>query len=215
MNFVEQPIRRDLSDGTSGRDYRERPNAARKWPIHYDSVGLLAIIADIATIALISIFCGLYHLQGLEPSSAIGKSLGSAIVVSALFISLMKIRGMAVSSRSRTRQFRPRYLTLRRKARRTAGCGYPAVALRRRPRDVTSACYNRQEFVDDPGGRRPLRNEQPVDLPRVALTQQSTTGDAPIHLVARTPLIGLALAAVAGAVVQRIMPANVTTDAWS
>src|SRR6266581_704184 len=94
MNFMEQPTRRDLSDRGSDRDYRGRPHEARKWPIHYDSVGLLAIMVDVATIVLVSVFCGLYHLQGLETSSAIGKSLGSAILVSALFISLMKIRGM-------------------------------------------------------------------------------------------------------------------------
>ena len=94
MNFVEQPTRRELSDHLSGRDYRGRPQAARKWPIQYESVELLAIVADIAMIASISILCSLLHLQGLEPSNAIGKSLGSAIVVSALFIPLMKIRGM-------------------------------------------------------------------------------------------------------------------------
>jgi Undecaprenyl-phosphate glucose phosphotransferase len=94
MNFVEQPIRRDLSDHMSGHVYRGRLHAARKWPIQYDSVGLLAIMADIAMIVAISIICSLLHLQGLEPSNAIGKSLGSAIVVSALFIPLMKIRGM-------------------------------------------------------------------------------------------------------------------------
>jgi putative colanic acid biosysnthesis UDP-glucose lipid carrier transferase len=94
MNFVEQPIRRDLSDHGPGRDYHERPHHARKWPIHYESVGLLAITADIATIILVSVFCSLYHLQESETSIAIGKSLGSAVLVSVLFISLMKIRGM-------------------------------------------------------------------------------------------------------------------------
>jgi putative colanic acid biosynthesis UDP-glucose lipid carrier transferase len=95
MNFVKQPISADLSVGVSARDLEEQPHAGRKWPIHYDSVELLAIVADFATIVLASVFSGLsYHLQDLGTSGDIGKSLGAAILVSALFISLMKIRGM-------------------------------------------------------------------------------------------------------------------------
>jgi putative colanic acid biosynthesis UDP-glucose lipid carrier transferase len=58
-------------------------------------VELLAIVADFATIVLISVFSGLsYHLQASGTPGDIGKFLGSAVLVSALFISLMKIRGM-------------------------------------------------------------------------------------------------------------------------
>jgi putative colanic acid biosynthesis UDP-glucose lipid carrier transferase len=56
----------------------------------------LAIVTDLATIVLASVLSGLsYHLFQ-EPGTPVdvGKSLGSAILVSALFISLMKIRGM-------------------------------------------------------------------------------------------------------------------------
>lgn len=96
MNFVEQPIARDLSDHASDRGYRgEQAHKVRKWPIRYDSVGMVAILADAATIVLVSVLCGLaYYLRGPEMAGGIGKSLGSAILVSALFISLMKIRGM-------------------------------------------------------------------------------------------------------------------------
>src|ERR1700722_20133674 len=94
MNSVEQPIRRDLSGRVSGFD--ERPSGERKWPVHYDSVELLAMVADVATIVFISLICGLcYQLQASgTPAAEIGKSFGSAILVSALFISVMKIRGM-------------------------------------------------------------------------------------------------------------------------
>jgi putative colanic acid biosysnthesis UDP-glucose lipid carrier transferase len=96
MNFVKHPIGVDLSDSVSVLGPDEQPHGARKWPIHYDSVEPLAIVADLATIVLASVFSGLsYHL--LQESGApvdVGKSLGSAILVSALFISLMKIRGM-------------------------------------------------------------------------------------------------------------------------
>jgi putative colanic acid biosynthesis UDP-glucose lipid carrier transferase len=95
MNFVDQHIRRDVSARVSGRGFGGQRHRGRKWPIHYDSVELLAIIADVATIVLMSVLCGLwYDLQVSGTSGEIGKSLGSAILVSALFISLMKIRGM-------------------------------------------------------------------------------------------------------------------------
>src|SRR6202795_290151 len=95
MNFVKQPIGVEISDGVSARGLDERPQGGRKWPIHYDSVELLAIVADLATIVLASLFSGLsYHLQESGTPGDIGKYLGSAILVSALFISLMKIRGM-------------------------------------------------------------------------------------------------------------------------
>jgi putative colanic acid biosynthesis UDP-glucose lipid carrier transferase len=68
----------------------------RKWPIRYDFIEPLTILADIATIVLSSLIAGpLYHyLQNTETANYVSKSLGSAIIVSALFISLMKIRGM-------------------------------------------------------------------------------------------------------------------------
>jgi putative colanic acid biosynthesis UDP-glucose lipid carrier transferase len=95
MNFVKQPIGVDLSDGGSAHGLDEQPRGGRKWPIHYDSVEPLAIVADFAGIVLASVFSGLsYHLQQSGTLGDIGKSLGSAILVSALFISLMKIRGM-------------------------------------------------------------------------------------------------------------------------
>jgi putative colanic acid biosysnthesis UDP-glucose lipid carrier transferase len=95
MNFVKHPIGVDISDGNSARGLDEQQHGGRKWPIHYDSVELLAIVADLATIVLASVFSGLsYHLQESGTPGDIGKSLGSAVLVSALFISLMKIRGM-------------------------------------------------------------------------------------------------------------------------
>ena len=95
VNFVEQPIGVDLSDGVSACGLAEQPHAGRKWPIHYDSVEPLAIVADLGTIVSASVFSGLsYHLQEYGTPGDISKSLGSAILVSVLFISLMKIRGM-------------------------------------------------------------------------------------------------------------------------
>src|SRR3979490_417080 len=96
MNFVKRPIGVDLSDGVSVPGLDEQPRGARKWPIHYDSVEPLAVVADLATIVLASVFSALSSpfFQGSGAPVDVGKSLGSAILVSALFISLMKIRGM-------------------------------------------------------------------------------------------------------------------------
>jgi putative colanic acid biosynthesis UDP-glucose lipid carrier transferase len=86
MNFVERHLGVELPDDVSGR---------RKWPIHYDSVEPLAVVADVATITLASVLSGfLYHLYGTGTADEFGKSVGAAILVSALFISVMKIRGM-------------------------------------------------------------------------------------------------------------------------
>src|SRR5437879_8628142 len=94
MNCGKQPIGADISEGVSARGL-EQLHAGRKWPLHYDSVEPLAIVTDLATIVVSSVFCGLsYHLQEWDTPGDISKYLGSAILVSTLFISLMKIHGM-------------------------------------------------------------------------------------------------------------------------
>jgi putative colanic acid biosysnthesis UDP-glucose lipid carrier transferase len=94
VNFVEQPEPRG-PDGISAGVLSGRESDGRRWPIHYDSVEPLAIVADIATITVSSVLSGLlYHLQDAGTANDISKALGSAILVSALFCSLMKIRGM-------------------------------------------------------------------------------------------------------------------------
>src|SRR6266849_1861705 len=91
MNFVKHPIGVDLSDGVSVPALDGQSHGGRKWPIHYDSVEPLAIVTDLATIVLASVFaCLSYHL--FQESGApldVGKALGSAILVSALFIALI------------------------------------------------------------------------------------------------------------------------------
>ena len=95
MNFVKRQIDVDISQDVSARGFDELPAGERKWPIHYDSVAPLAVVADLATILLASVFSEfLSHLYGAGTPGDVGKSVGSAILVSALFISVMKIRGM-------------------------------------------------------------------------------------------------------------------------
>ena len=95
VNSVKRSVGVDLSDSVLVRSLGEQPQAGRKWPIHYSAVESLAIVVDLATIVLASVLSGLsYHLQESGTPGDVSKYFGSAILVSALFISLMKIRGM-------------------------------------------------------------------------------------------------------------------------
>jgi putative colanic acid biosynthesis UDP-glucose lipid carrier transferase len=95
MNFVNRHIATDAVSEVAPGGFGPSLKAERKWPIHYDSMEPLAVVADLATITLASVISGfLYHLYETGTPGDIGKSVGSAILVSALFISVMKIRGM-------------------------------------------------------------------------------------------------------------------------
>ncbi|HKB90027.1 MAG TPA: hypothetical protein VKC60_05870, partial [Opitutaceae bacterium] len=77
---MKQPIGGDISDGGVSARGLDPPHGGRKWPIHYESVEPLAIVADFATIVLASVFSSLsYHLAS-GTSDDVGKSLGSAIL---------------------------------------------------------------------------------------------------------------------------------------
>src|SRR5450631_1012741 len=94
VNFLKQPEALG-PDRISVRPLTDRPSEGRKWPLHYAAVESFAMVADIATITVSSVLSGLlYHLLSAGTVNDVSKSLGSAILVSALFISLMKLRGM-------------------------------------------------------------------------------------------------------------------------
>ncbi|WP_257170261.1 undecaprenyl-phosphate glucose phosphotransferase [Bradyrhizobium sp. SRS-191] len=94
MHYVDQPETLDRN-GMPTALLAERQVQARKWPVHYAAVEPFAIAADIATITTSSVLSGfLYHLQDAAGANDVSKSVGLAILVSALFVSLMKIRGM-------------------------------------------------------------------------------------------------------------------------
>ena len=61
MNFVERHIGVEISDDVSARGLDELPRGERKWPIHYDSVEPLAVVADLATITLASVISGFFY----------------------------------------------------------------------------------------------------------------------------------------------------------
>ena len=59
MNFVKRPLGVDLSVDLAVGGLDDESQRGRKWPIHYDSVELLAIVADFAPILLASVLAGL------------------------------------------------------------------------------------------------------------------------------------------------------------
>jgi Undecaprenyl-phosphate glucose phosphotransferase len=68
---------------------------ARKWPISYRSVSLLAIGCDVAIILGSGVACGiLYSFETFGDPGDLLRYFGSAAVVTALFISLMKGRDL-------------------------------------------------------------------------------------------------------------------------
>ncbi len=94
VRLVKQPVA--LSpDGLSVHGKHECQYEGSTWPIHYDFIEPLAILADIATIVLFSVVAGplCHYLQDAGTADYVSKSLGSAILVSALFVSLRKSEG--------------------------------------------------------------------------------------------------------------------------
>jgi putative colanic acid biosynthesis UDP-glucose lipid carrier transferase len=68
---------------------------ARKWPISYRSVSLLAIGCDVAIILICGVASGiLYNLEAFGAPGDLVRYFGSTAVVAALFISLMKGRDL-------------------------------------------------------------------------------------------------------------------------
>ena len=91
MNFIKRDI--DVVRSVAVTGLRE-PQPARKWPITYDSVEIITVLADAAIILATSIIAGLsYSLYTGAPVDML-QCTGSAAIVAALFISLMKSREM-------------------------------------------------------------------------------------------------------------------------
>jgi Undecaprenyl-phosphate glucose phosphotransferase len=91
MNFVE-PLSGVIGVHAETLPPRQR---SRKWPFSYRSVSLLSVTADTATILLCGVLSGiLYSLIALGIPGEILDYVGSAAVVAALFVSLMKARDL-------------------------------------------------------------------------------------------------------------------------
>ncbi len=93
MNFIKRDI--DVARTVAVSGLREPSRPERKWPITYDSVEFITVLADAAIILSASIIAGIsYHLYTFGAPGDMLQYIGSAAVVAALFISLMKSRGM-------------------------------------------------------------------------------------------------------------------------
>jgi len=65
--------------------------AGRRWPIRYQAIETLAMVADVVAILASCLLAG--ALNGADRDS-FGKAMGAAIVIAALFVSLLKMRGL-------------------------------------------------------------------------------------------------------------------------
>jgi Undecaprenyl-phosphate glucose phosphotransferase len=67
----------------------------RKWPISYQSVSILAISVDIATILLVGVVSGAaYNLELFGASAQLLPYAGAAAVIAALFVAIMKAQDL-------------------------------------------------------------------------------------------------------------------------
>ena len=94
MNFINRHIAAGLHEGIALEEYSPPSGEHRKWPIRYGSIGLVAICADLVTIVIASVISFfLYRLYSNWVTPSLGDAIGSAMVVSAIFASLLKMQG--------------------------------------------------------------------------------------------------------------------------
>ncbi|MGX9431718.1 MULTISPECIES: undecaprenyl-phosphate glucose phosphotransferase [Bradyrhizobium] len=95
MNFISRNIAADVDGEFAARSFSPPLKSERKWPIRYRSIELFATCSDVAIILIAGILSTLlYRLYSGSTAADVSKAVGSAIVVSALCVSLLKMRGM-------------------------------------------------------------------------------------------------------------------------
>ncbi len=88
MHPAKQQIGLKLPDRVAIRGLRDR-----KWPIRYDSIERLAIALDfISIVSAAALSAWLFGLKASSGNFDLGKYLGPAVLISVLFISVMKLR---------------------------------------------------------------------------------------------------------------------------
>jgi Undecaprenyl-phosphate glucose phosphotransferase len=94
MNFINRDLTVNVTADVAPGGLAPPLKAERKWPIRYESIELLAICTDIATVLLASILSAMvYRIDNGLTATNLGKAVGSAMVVAALFVSLSKTNG--------------------------------------------------------------------------------------------------------------------------
>src|SRR5271170_1325886 len=87
MNFLRPAS--SIIAATTESPRSSRPQ--RRWPISYRSVGVIAISLDIVVILLCGVASGIfYNFEAYGAPGEIFQYFGSAAVVAALFVSVMK-----------------------------------------------------------------------------------------------------------------------------
>jgi len=95
MNFVNRHIEASAHSAITHDAFAPSLSTTRKWPIRYESIGLLAVIADVGAILLASVLSELLcRIHAGWSAADFGKAFGSALVVTALFVPLLKMHGM-------------------------------------------------------------------------------------------------------------------------
>lgn len=93
MNFVKRDM--EIARSAVVSELSGQAVTAHKWPISYDSVEFISVVADVAVIFSASTLAGVvYHIHAYGTPGDIIQYFGSAALVSALFVSLMKSRRM-------------------------------------------------------------------------------------------------------------------------
>src|SRR6478735_8719187 len=91
MSLINHHIEADLLHPLSVHNLGR--SASRKWPIRYDYLGAIAIVFDVATITAASLCASLFYRADEDLRVVLEQALGSAAVVSALFILFLKSQG--------------------------------------------------------------------------------------------------------------------------
>ena len=94
MNLIHRDIEADLLHPIPAHSLGHSKPASRKWPIRYDYVEAIAIVFDVATITAISLCAGVFYRADEDLRVVLGQALGSAALVSALFILFLKSQGL-------------------------------------------------------------------------------------------------------------------------
>jgi putative colanic acid biosynthesis UDP-glucose lipid carrier transferase len=90
MNFVNRSLEAELA----GQNAPATVAQGRKWPIRYESIETSAIVFDLVTIALASVCASIIYRLSEGMYLDLGRPVGSAVLVWALFSLLLKSQGL-------------------------------------------------------------------------------------------------------------------------
>src|ERR1043166_3264485 len=94
MNLIHRHIETDLLHPVSTHGFARSESALRKWPIRHDRVEAIAIFFDVVTITAASLCASIFYRADGILRLELGEALGSAALVSVLFILFLKSQGL-------------------------------------------------------------------------------------------------------------------------